>query len=110
MGAPSSCRTDRPASASYSDRLHLPRETRSDRLTQPRDDDPFLAGLHRLGVDHDAVGPGARTGWLQEKDARIMLLQREHELMRIVESLQHPLGLGPPQRGVCVVIALHIVF
>ena len=119
----------------------LPRETRTDRLAQRLDDDLFLAGLHRLGVDDDAVRRSARAGRFEEEDARVVLLQRHHQLVRVdaglgsehqldarnrvlativqvaggdagevVQPLQHPLGLGPPQRRVCVVVALHVVF
>src|SRR5207248_5206157 len=56
-------------SASYGHSC-LPRETHTDRLAERRDDDPLLAGLHRLRVDHDTVRSGAGPRWFEQEDAR----------------------------------------
>src|SRR5438045_3683567 len=51
-------------------------------------DDPLVARLHRVGVDDDAVRHGARAVWLEEEDARIALLHRQHEFVRAHTALR----------------------
>src|SRR6266699_3556668 len=76
-----------PLDMQHRDRLGALGEPRADHLPQRLDDDLFLAGLQRLGVDYDAVRLSAPAGRFEEEDARVVLLERHHQFVCIDAGL-----------------------
>src|SRR5215471_17496173 len=70
-----------PLDIEHRHRLGLSGQPLADCLSQRLDDKLLLAGLHGLRVDDDAVRLRARSGWFEKEDARVVLLQRQHQLV-----------------------------
>src|SRR6266851_4014837 len=87
-----------PLNIQHRDWLGAPKEPLADHFPQRLDDDLFLAGLHGLGVDDDTVRRSARAGRFEEEDARVVLLERHHQLVRVDAALGSEHQLDPRHR------------